>query len=118
MDALGTIIQWMIGLWLVSKLLPPFVEGIQRGMHKGDMNNMIRQHPEHANAIRNAMAMGPASWEVKKFRSGGGAGKWIMILLCAIYIISPLDFIPDVIPGLGWGDDIVAGLIGLRALMK
>jgi uncharacterized membrane protein YkvA (DUF1232 family) len=116
MDALGTIIQWMLGLWLFSKLMPPFLEGIQRGMRQGDMNNLIKQHPEHARAISAAMEQGPASWEVKK--SGGGGGKWVMVVLCAIYILSPLDFIPDAIPVLGWGDDVVAGLVGLRALMK
>lgn len=53
-----------------------------------------------------------------KRKSGVGMGKLVVVALCAIYIISPLDFIPDVIPVLGWGDDLAAGLIGLRALFK
>jgi uncharacterized membrane protein YkvA (DUF1232 family) len=44
--------------------------------------------------------------------------KWLVIVLCAIYIVSPIDFIPDVIPVLGWGDDVVAGIVGLRQLFK
>jgi len=44
--------------------------------------------------------------------------RFIVIAVCVIYILSPLDLIPDFIPLLGWGDDIAAGLIGLRALVK
>jgi uncharacterized membrane protein YkvA (DUF1232 family) len=28
------------------------------------------------------------------------------IILCLLYVISPLDFVPDVIPILGWIDDL------------
>lgn len=43
--------------------------------------------------------------------------KVLLIVACAVYIISPIDFIPD-IPVIGWGDDVVAGLIGLKALLS
>jgi len=42
-------------------------------------------------------------------RRGQRAGKFVVMALCALYILSPLDVFPDVIPVLGWGDDIVAG---------
>lgn len=43
-------------------------------------------------------------------------GKAFVVLLCIMYIISPIDFVPD-IPVVGWGDDVVAGLIGLRTML-
>jgi hypothetical protein len=46
------------------------------------------------------------------------AGKWVVIALCVLYVISPIDVIPDVIPVLGWGDDVVAGLLGLTTALK
>ena len=33
-----------------------------------------------------------------------------ILLLTAIYVVSPIDFVPDVIPILGWLDDL--GVIG------
>ena len=30
----------------------------------------------------------------------------ITIVLCILYILSPIDFIPDLIPFLGWLDDL------------
>ena len=33
---------------------------------------------------------------------------WTPVLLTTIYIISPIDLLPDVVPVLGWGDDIFA----------
>ncbi len=35
---------------------------------------------------------------------------WWQILLCVLYVVSPLDLVPDVIPVLGWLDDI--GVLG------
>jgi hypothetical protein len=44
--------------------------------------------------------------------------KWLVIGLCALYIICPIDFIPDVIPVLGWGDDLAAAIIAVRAMFS
>ena len=43
--------------------------------------------------------------------------KWIKALIIIgliIYIVSPVDLIPDVLPITGWIDDIAAGLIALK----
>ena len=37
--------------------------------------------------------------------------------LAILYIISPIDFIPDFIPIVGWIDDIVAAVVGFGALV-
>jgi uncharacterized membrane protein YkvA (DUF1232 family) len=41
-----------------------------------------------------------------------------LALLCFIYVVSPIDLVPEVALGpLGLGDDVIAGLIGLRSLI-
>ena len=39
---------------------------------------------------------------------------WLVLLSClaALYVISPWDLLPDVLPGLGWIDDVLA-LVGV-----
>lgn len=32
--------------------------------------------------------------------------KWFLMIACAAYAISPFDFLPDVVPGVGWTDDV------------
>ena len=37
----------------------------------------------------------------------------LYVLAAIIYVLSPIDFVPDVIPILGWLDDVgVLGLLG------
>lgn len=43
--------------------------------------------------------------QVKKIVEQAKKPNWILIVLSLIYIISPLDVIPDAIPFLGWVDD-------------
>lgn len=43
---------------------------------------------------------------------------WVMkllALLCLVYMISPLDVIPDAIPVAGYADDVVALILGLTS---
>ncbi len=35
---------------------------------------------------------------------------WLILILAFLYLISPIDFIPDVLPVLGWIDDVVVAL--------
>lgn len=42
----------------------------------------------------------------------------IFLILDLLYILSPIDFIPDFIPIIGWIDDIIALLIGVSLGIK
>jgi uncharacterized membrane protein YkvA (DUF1232 family) len=44
-------------------------------------------------------------------------GKWMVVLFCLALILSPIDIVPDVIPVVGWGDDI-GYLVGAVAAAK
>lgn len=47
-----------------------------------------------------------------------GIVKWVIVAVLALYIISPIDFIPDFIPIVGWIDDIIAGIILIGMILK
>ena len=46
---------------------------------------------------------------------------WIIALVClvvaAVYIVLPVDLIPDIIVVIGWLDDIVVSLLGLAGIL-
>ena len=44
-----------------------------------------------------------------------GKGRKLLMLLAVLYVVSPIDAIPDVIPVIGWLDDI--GFLGFAASM-
>ena len=43
---------------------------------------------------------------------------WVIILLAAIYVISPIDIIPDFIPIAGQADDLAVIVAAIRSLRK
>jgi uncharacterized membrane protein YkvA (DUF1232 family) len=43
----------------------------------------------------------------------------VVLILALLYILSPIDLIPDFIPVLGWADDLVVGVgAGAAALAE
>lgn len=40
----------------------------------------------------------------------------IIVLLALLYVVSPIDFIPDIIPVIGWIDDVLAIIVAVGAL--
>lgn len=47
-----------------------------------------------------------------------GIVKWVIVAILALYIISPIDLMPDFIPIIGWIDDIIAGIVLIMMLLK
>jgi uncharacterized membrane protein YkvA (DUF1232 family) len=41
----------------------------------------------------------------------GGGSRLLILLLALIYILSPIDIVPDVIPVAGWLDDVIVALV-------
>ncbi len=38
---------------------------------------------------------------------------WLILILAILYILSPIDFLPDVIPVLGWIDDVIVAITAI-----
>ena len=49
--------------------------------------------------------------EVVKQKSMTGA--WIALIASLVYVFSPIDLIPDVLPVAGWLDDLLIGITGV-----
>ena len=57
------------------------------------------------------------AWAVLRDPRSPKAAK-IATVLAALYVISPIDFIPDAIPILGWLDDGLIGFLLLQLAFK
>ena len=43
--------------------------------------------------------------------------KIAIVVACLLYVVSPIDLLPDFIPGLGQIDDLGAIIFGIRTLL-
>jgi len=66
---------------------------------------------------RRDMRFHGGSWHLPEMKKGG-MNKWLAASLCFLYIVWPIDIVPDFLPVVGWGDDVLAAVIGLRQLCK
>ena len=57
------------------------------------------------------------AWAVLRDARSPKAAKLVTVL-AALYVISPVDFIPDTIPILGWLDDGMIGFLLLQLAFK
>lgn len=45
-------------------------------------------------------------------------GAWTALILSLIYVFSPIDLLPDVVPVVGWVDDLVIGATGILHFLQ
>lgn len=50
--------------------------------------------------------------------SSSHIGAWVSFAISLLYTFSPIDIIPDVIPVVGWLDDLVIGATGTLNLIQ
>jgi uncharacterized membrane protein YkvA (DUF1232 family) len=43
--------------------------------------------------------------------------RWVAVF-CLVYVISPIDFLPDIIPVIGWLDDIIVILTTVTSILS
>jgi len=117
----------LVGFFVFLVLMVPVFQGIGHRKEKEAKIELMRQHPQHAVEIQKAIDLQEIRYKTQvkhpwnppeAAKKGGVLGKVVVVGLCLSYIIFPIDFIPDFIPVLGWGDDLVAGIVGLKALLK
>jgi uncharacterized membrane protein YkvA (DUF1232 family) len=128
-------IFWMavlVGLFIFVIMSAPAIAALAHQKQKKEKLELLKQYPHAATEILRSIDQQEARFKQgidqygdnvrnafeSKPKAGGGAGKFVVVALCLIYIVCPIDFIPDVIPVLGWGDDVAAAIIGFRALVK
>ena len=124
MEVLGWLIILAVAVPVLNAMLPALVEVIEEGKERREraaFKREIARLPPGERIMR-YFDSGPVgrkpAFTPQTIKKGGGMGKLIIVALCIGYILFPIDLIPDFIPVLGWGDDLVAAIIGLRALIK
>lgn len=50
-------------------------------------------------------------------KKGMSTSDWIITILSGVYMVSPIDVIPDAIPVAGWVDDILVGIGGVSTVL-
>lgn len=43
--------------------------------------------------------------------------RWVVVALL-LYLLSPIDLVPDVVPVLGWADDVLVVLVAVRYVVR
>ncbi len=95
--ALGLLTTWLLLIALLAAWRP-------LGLDLGEAKRFV---PDLVRLIRS----------LSNDASTGRGVRWRLILLLA-YLASPVDLVPDFIPVLGYGDDVILVAIALRSVVR
>jgi uncharacterized membrane protein YkvA (DUF1232 family) len=51
-------------------------------------------------------------------KNGMSIKGWVLTIASGVYVISPIDAIPDFVVGFGWIDDLLAAITGLTTVVN
>lgn len=107
-DWLGIVLGVVAGLLLVwGALAAALWTAMRRSGHDVDWRELARLAPDVVRLVRRLA--GDRAVPV-------GTRWWLGALL--VYLLSPIDLIPDVVPVLGYADDAVVAAIALRYAVR
>jgi uncharacterized membrane protein YkvA (DUF1232 family) len=102
------LIGVLAGLLLLWLALLAFVWRAQRDLHR-------------RTALREALRLIPhVVWLLRRLAADPTLprGVRIRLFLLLAYLLSPIDLVPDVVPGLGYADDAIIAAIALRSVIR
>ncbi|MGF0116475.1 YkvA family protein [Promicromonospora sp. Marseille-Q5078] len=103
-DVLLGLAAALLALWTVL-LVGMLV--VRRRTGRGSMRGAVRLLPDVLGLVRRLVADRTLTRRVRAL---------VVVLLC--YLAMPFDVVPDVIPVLGWADDVVVVALVLRAVVR
>lgn len=105
---LGAIVAIGSGIGIVWLLLVAvLVRHVRRTGRRMDWRALARLVPDVLGLIRRIVAD----------PSAPRSTRWILGLLL-LYLLLPIDLVPDVIPVIGWADDAIVAAIALRFVIR
>ena len=94
---LGLVVIWALFLVVFWLLRPKDVP----------VREILRVVPDVVRLLRSIIGDGTAPWDVR-----------VVIGVLFVWIISPIDLIPEFIPGLGPLDDVIVAVVALRYVRR
>ncbi|WP_338069447.1 YkvA family protein [Specibacter cremeus] len=94
---LGVYVVLLLGLWVYARRHPETVE----------MKDALRLLPDLLRVVRRLAADRAVPRGVR-----------IKLALLLVYLVSPLDLVPDFLPVIGYADDVIIVALVLRSLLR
>ena len=93
----GLLLAWLVALAVLWRLAP----------EQAGLRSALRLVPDLVGLVRR-LAADPAL----------GRGVRLRLWLLIGYLASPIDLVPDMVPVLGWADDLVLVVLVLRSVLR
>ena len=110
------ILMYLLIALVAMKILTAGFQCYMRGKNKREARALMREHPQQAAEIWAALQISEAASTPVVTHDGGGFSKLLIIVLAVLYFKPDLSFLLDVIPGLRWCYDMVAGIIEFKKM--